>query len=83
MSLFNNILNNIKKKYDEKNLFKLVIKETIKEILNIDINEDSISLSNGVLFIKINPTQKMSILLKKNLIIEELNKNNIKVIDIK
>lgn len=83
MSLFNNILNNIKKKYDEKNLFKLVIKEIIKRILNIDINEDSIFLSNGVLFIKINSTQKMSILLKKNLIIEELNKNNIKVIDIK
>ena len=80
MSLFNALLQNIKRKIDTENAYKDIVIQALKEILGITIGvDDIVSLKEGVLTLQTQPTRKSAILLKKDKILAYLNDNNISV----
>jgi len=66
------------KKYQDKlnqtKLVSLIIRETIKENVDFEIKGDSFNLRNGNLYLKTSTKVKLSVLLQKNKIMEEINK---------
>lgn len=83
MSLFNQILNNIKEKYDSENSYKEIIISSIFEVIKYKIDPDSLNLNNGVLKININPSVKTLIILKKDIILDNLKNRKVSVFEIK
>jgi hypothetical protein len=84
MSLFNNILQKIQKNIDSQNNYKQEIIDCLQQDLNITITPDAIvSLKDGVLVLRTHPTIKMALLLKKDVIIKNLQKRSVAVSVIK
>ncbi len=80
MNLFNSILEELSKKIEGAEIYKEEVSLVISRLLNININPDQISIKNGVLFLNVSPTIKSALLLKKEVLIKELSKFNIKTI---
>ncbi len=81
MSLFNSILNSIQGNINKNNSYKKDIILIINKNLNLKIEEDSINIYKNTLNIKTTPTIKNAILLKKDILLKELNSFNIKNIN--
>ena len=80
MNLFNSILEELSKKIKGAEIYKEEVSLVISRLLNININPDQISIKNGTLFLNVSPTIKSALLLKKEVLIKELSKFNIKTI---
>ncbi len=80
MNLFNSILEELSKKIKGAEIYKEEVSLVISKLLNININSDQISIKKGVLFLNVSPTIKSALLLKKEVLIKELSKFNIKTI---
>ena len=62
---------------------KIKILEVVKKHTKIEINISNLEIKNYVVFIKTNAVGKNQIFLNKNKILEEINSDNIKIVDIK
>jgi hypothetical protein len=80
MNLFNSILEELSKKIKGAEIYKEEVSLVISRLLNININPDQIAIKNGTLFLNVSPTIKSALLLKKEMLIKELSKFNIKTI---
>jgi len=68
----------------EKEDFSVQASSVISDKIKFKIEPQNLKIKNGFIFIKTAPIIKNEIFLKKNLILEELNKNpSIKIFDIK
>lgn len=80
MSLFADILANLKHKIDAQNAYRYQIVQVLKEIIGITVDPTAItSLKDGVLTINVPPTIKMAINLKIDAIIQSLRAKQIPV----
>lgn len=71
------------KKVDLKNTsLKDGIISSISKVLKTKINEESVTVRGGIIYLKINPVMKNEIFINKRNIIEDLVANNIPVADI-
>lgn len=80
MSLFSSILEELTKKLHSGEQSKKEISETVSEVIGISISPDQISVKNGALFLSISPTIKTVVLLRKQKLLEVLQKYNITTI---
>lgn len=69
-------LNVFLKKEINKNFLKKLIKKSILTTAGIDIKEDNIFFKGNVILLKIKPILKQQVLLKKNIILELLKREN-------
>ncbi len=83
MSLLKKIIGDLKEKYESENSYKIKVIKLIQEIVGSKPGPDDISLKDGILLIRTNPTIKSAILLKKDQILIKLKENNISVFKIK
>lgn len=60
-----------------------IIASSLYKIAKIKLDIKDIDIKNGILVIKGSQMVKSEIFLKKKIIIDSINKNNIKIIDIK
>ncbi len=60
-----------------------IIASSLYKIAKIKLDIKDIDIKNGILVIKGSQMVKSEIFLKKKMIIDSINKNNIKIIDIK
>ena len=60
-----------------------IIASSLYKIAKIKLDIKDIDIKNGILVIKGSQMVKSEIFLKKKMIIDSMNKNNIKIIDIK
>ncbi len=51
-----------------------VVRETISKAINLEIKPEDIKIKNGVIYLNIKPIYKNEILIKQDLILEELQK---------
>ena len=74
MRSIDSFLNRLKRllKYDQE--IKQVIIRIIKNVVRVEIDESDIKIQNKILYIKTTPYIKNEIFIKKDLILEELNK---------
>ena len=80
MSLFSSILEELTKKLSTGEQYKKEIAETVSSIVGFTFLPDHMIIKNGVLFINASPTVKTAILLRKQKILENVRKYNIKTI---
>lgn len=61
------------------------IVKLIKEIANIEINEDEIKISNKIVFIQSHPAIKNAIFLKKDFLLNQIKEKlpDVQVVDLK
>jgi hypothetical protein len=69
MSLFQDIISSLQKKLSAQQQDTQQIALMISEVVGITVLPDQISVRNGVLYLKVQPTIAMSIRLKKELIL--------------
>jgi hypothetical protein len=58
-------------------LLKEAIRTSIKEILNLDLENDSINIKNGEVIFKVSPVVKNTIYIKKNAILKKMVENGV------
>lgn len=80
MSLFNDLLDKISKKLQGSELYKIEISDKVSSVIGIKINPDQIFIKKGLLSFSVSPTIKSLILIKKNILLKELQSYNIKTI---
>ncbi|MBU6430856.1 MAG: hypothetical protein KGJ58_01050 [Patescibacteria group bacterium] len=66
----------------KKDFFKESVAISLKKNLEIDIDKKNIEIRNSILYLKINPTVKNELFMKKKYIIDELKEKNISINDI-
>lgn len=81
MSNISGYLDLLNQKIDQKRNLKKLIRNEIVSILDFDIQEDCILISNTVCYLKIKPLLKQEVLFKKEIILNQLNKFGIHKID--
>lgn len=77
MDIFKTLLSDLSKKIHKKSLYKKEVVETIVRIIGIPLTEDIVSIKDNTLFIRVSPTIKSAILLKKKELLESLSKYSI------
>jgi hypothetical protein len=81
----NNFLDKFKNLIFQDSITKDIIKKYVKTHTSFELDLNSISHKNGIIFIKGSPILRNEIFLKKKIILENINKEilNIKFLDIK
>lgn len=80
MSLFQDILSGITNRLQKEGLNKENVINEINNSVGVLLKPDQISIKNKTLFISASPTIKSIIYIKKNKLLEDLSKYNIKSI---
>jgi len=83
MESLGNFFDKYKKIIFNKTENKKIISKILGNILKTEIKEDSILISGKTLTLKISPVAKQEIFIHREYLIEELNKNGIKISEIK
>ena len=78
--LFQKILDDLKQKIVAQGAYKGVVCKTLSDLLHTTITPDMVvKFKEGVLTLKIPPTVKMALSLKKDVVLTELQKEGIDV----
>lgn len=80
MDLFQKTLDQLSKKILGAAVYKKDVAETISKILSVPISEDQIVLRDKTIYIKVSPTIKTALFLKKSAVLDSLKKHNINII---
>lgn len=80
MSLFSSILEELTKKLYSGEQSKKEVSEIVSTIVGITISPDQITIKNGTLFLSISPTIKTVVLLRKQKLLEGLQRYSITTI---
>lgn len=81
MSLFHSILTQLSHRIQKGSDRKTEIAKIISDILMVPISQDMLSIKETTLFIRISPTIKTAVKLKKQILQEQLQKYNITTIE--
>lgn len=77
MDLFQETLQRLSKKILGAAAYKKDVAETLSAILSITILEDQIIIKNNTVFIRVSPTVRTALFLKKSAVLDVLKKHNI------
>lgn len=77
MTLFSSILEELSRKLQGGEQYKKEISETISVVIGVIITPDQINIKNKTVLLSVSPTIKTVVLLKKQKIIDQLQKYNI------
>jgi len=80
MNLFQSVLAELSKKIHSASLYKKDIAETLSTLLSVPITEDQVVVKGTTIHIRVSPTIKTALILKKKAVLEGLKKYNITLI---
>lgn len=80
MNLFQKTLEQLSNKILGAANYKKDVADEISKLLGVKILEDQITIKEKTIYIKVSPTIKTALILKKNSILDFLKKHNINII---
>lgn len=83
MDLLTGLLGRYQQLFKDKQQEINLIIEVVKQQTNLILKSEEIKLKDGILFIKTKPKYKLVILLKKQVILEKLTNQKLKVFELK
>lgn len=83
MSLFQTLLSQIEKQLETNNARKALFVAVLRDVVGVTIDPDSISVKDTVLYLRVSPTVRMAISLKKQKIIAAFKEKEIVISDVR
>lgn len=83
MQNIKDLFQKIQKILNQKDLEKEIIQNSLEKIIGIKVDFVKIEIKDNIVYLKEKPIIKNEILYHKEKILEEINKNNPKILDIK
>jgi len=83
MELINGLLARYTKLFGDKQLEVGLIIEIIKKQTGLVIKNNELNLKEGILYLKTKPKYRLELILNKQKILDELNRQGLKVLDLK
>ena len=83
MEILNGLLTHYHQLFKDKQQEIDLILAIIKKQTNLTLTNNEIKLQEGILFIKTKPKYKLELILHKPALLEQLNNQGVKVVDLK